>query len=247
LETLRFQADFQLATAAVNAATRLAAQSAQSPDNLAPPESTQSKIENQQSKIPLVSILRLAHARQRFAAIESRHTAVQTLTAELEQSQAEVADLRTQLATAQQKLRLSVPLDPYIMQRPLISESETQPPEVPPVSPPAESTQPADDPTRDALDDLDDLDAAANADDPADLDAADAEASTREESSHFSSESNGAGANETVSGVEVGSGMDPLSVSEGIGSFCQAKAMRASAILPRMPVPPISGCMPSPR
>ena len=105
LDTLRFQSDFHLANAATHASAQLLAPPNESPDN-PPPDLASFK--------PLESILRLAHLRQRFAAIESRHSTTQTLTGELAQAQSQLADLRTQLAVAEQKLKLSVPLDPFI-------------------------------------------------------------------------------------------------------------------------------------
>jgi hypothetical protein len=122
---LRLQSDFQLTTAATRATAQLASLPLESPGNLTPPESAQSKacperserIEKQQSKIPLESILRLAHVRRRFTAVEARHDTTQALTAELEQAQSELAGLRTQLAEAKEKLKFTVRLDPYMFQR----------------------------------------------------------------------------------------------------------------------------------
>ncbi|MFI5380980.1 MAG: hypothetical protein ACHRHE_16905 [Tepidisphaerales bacterium] len=105
-DTLRIQSDFHLATAATRASAQLASLRDPSPDQ------TQSE-----SLDTVESILRLAHVRQRFAAIESRHDTTRTLAGELATAQSELTDLRAQLAAAEHKLRLSVPLDPYIGQR----------------------------------------------------------------------------------------------------------------------------------
>ncbi|MGA2500618.1 MAG: hypothetical protein ABSH20_23000 [Tepidisphaeraceae bacterium] len=115
LETLRFQSDFHLATAATYASGQLPTPSAESSDNASPPADSPDKPPS--SLKTLESILRLAHVRQRFAAVESRHAATQTLTGELARVQSELAEVRAQLAHAQQELRLSVRLDPFIMQR----------------------------------------------------------------------------------------------------------------------------------
>jgi hypothetical protein len=115
LKAIRYQSEYQLATAALRATAQLAASpeiSAHSEP--ADPESTQSKIKNQKSEIPLDSLLRLAHASHRFSAAESRHTTTQTLTAELAAAQSELAKVRDELADAKQQLLLSVPLDPYV-------------------------------------------------------------------------------------------------------------------------------------
>ena len=100
-DTLRLQSDFHLASAATRASAQLAALPEPSPDT--PPSESLNTVE---------SILRLAHVRQRFAAIEARHDTTQTLADELATTQSEHADVRAQLDHANQELRLSVPLDP---------------------------------------------------------------------------------------------------------------------------------------
>ena len=104
-EALRLQSDFHLASAATRASAQLASLPEPSPDQ-SPSESIDT----------VESILRLAHVRQRFAAIESRQDTTQTLADELATAQSELTDLRAQLAVTEQKLKLSVPLDPFIMQ-----------------------------------------------------------------------------------------------------------------------------------
>ena len=144
LESLRFQSDFHLANAATHAAAQLLARPETSPDNPPPgnppsdnPPAASAPSDNLPLNSlpadnppldlavlkPLESLLRLAHIRQRFAAVESRYAATQSLTGELAQAQSELSDVRAQLAHAQQELRLSVRLDPFISQRPFLNEA----------------------------------------------------------------------------------------------------------------------------